>query len=248
MTPRRLLLVPLGFLASVHASAQQRDTAAQLAGVVFSAYTGRPLAGATVETPYGRATTDAAGRFALSGQPPGNHPVLVSYRGHYSQELTARLKRGHTLRWTVVLNPDTEAVQLPPILVEAEGRNWRYGLAGFYERAGRGMGQYYTYELLERRGSLPLRVLLEESGVALRCTVRGCVAVNYSGLPCAYNYYEDGFLTPFEDINRVRASDLAGVEIYSRGTRTPFEFLGVGDRPYEKTCGGVVAVWSRYLN
>jgi len=248
MTPRRLTLVPIFLLASTHAFAQQRDTTAQLAGVVFSAYTGRPLAGATVETPYGRATTDVAGRFALSGQPPGNQPVLVSYRGHYSQELTARLKRGHTLRWTVVLNPDTEAVQLPPILVQAEGRNWRYGLAGFYERAGRGMGHYYTYEQLERRGSLPLRVLLEESGVALRCTVRGCVAVNITGSTCAYRYYEDGFIMPFEDINGVRASDLAGVEIYSRGTRTPFEFLGVGDLPYQNTCGGVIAVWSRYLN
>src|SRR2546429_6827507 len=50
MTPRRLLLVPLCFLASVHASAQQRDTTAQLAGVVFSAYTGRPLVGATVRS------------------------------------------------------------------------------------------------------------------------------------------------------------------------------------------------------
>jgi len=82
MTPRsRTLLVPLFLLTSVHASAQQRDTTAQLAGVVFSAYTGQPLAGATVETPYGRTMTDSLGRFALAALPPGTQPVLFSYRG-----------------------------------------------------------------------------------------------------------------------------------------------------------------------
>ena len=248
MTPRsRTLLVPLFLLASVHASAQQRDTTAQLAGVVFSAYTGQPLAGATVETPYGRTMTDSLGRFALAALPPGTQPVLFSYRGQYSQELTARLKRGHVLRWTVVLNPDTEAIQLPPILVQGEGREWRFGLAGFYERRAKAWGRFYAYQDLERLGSLPLRALLGESGIWLRCSLGQCRAIDMS--QCSYAVYEDGWRSSAEDIDRIRVSDLAGVELYQRGSQVPMAFATtIGKGGYPITCGGIIAVWSRYLN
>ena len=91
MTPRRLLFVPLCFLASVHASAQQRDTTAQLAGVVFSAYTGRPLVGATVRSETRETITDSLGRFTLGPLPAGTLKVVFGYGEHVANTLTATL-------------------------------------------------------------------------------------------------------------------------------------------------------------
>ena len=250
MTPRRLTLVPIFLLSSAHAFAQQRDTTVKLAGVVFSAYTGRPLIGVIVETPYGRDTTDDLGHFALTSLLPVTQPVLFSHHGHYSQEMTARLKRGHVLRWTVVLNPDTDAVQLPPILVQGQGREWRFGLAGFYERRARGWGRFYAYQELERLGSLPLSALLGESGIWLRCSLGQCRAIDLS--QCSYTFYEDGWESDPADVRRIRVSDLAGVEVYQRGSQVPMAFASTYGGPlggyYPITCGGIVALWSRYLN
>ena len=99
MTPRRLVLVPLFLFISARASAQQRDTTAQLAGVVFSAYTGRPLVGATVRTETRETITDSLGHFTLGPLPAGALKVVFGYGEHVANTLTATLLRGaHPLR------------------------------------------------------------------------------------------------------------------------------------------------------
>ncbi|HEX9279177.1 MAG TPA: carboxypeptidase regulatory-like domain-containing protein [Gemmatimonadales bacterium] len=247
MTPRRLLFVPLCFLASVHASAQQRDTTAQLAGVVFSAYTGRPLVGATVRSETRETITDSLGRFTLGPLPAGTLKVVFGYGEHVANTLTATLPRGTTLRWTVVLNTDPEAVALPPILVEAQGRGARYALTGFYERLNRRWGVFYTPQDLQRLGSVTVRALLYGSGITLSCRFGECIAVDYRlGRYCPMTLYEDGFQSDAAQINRLRASDLAGVEIYRRSVEIPGTFQAAYGGL--NTCGGVIAVWSRYLN
>ena len=58
--------------------------------------------------------------------------------------------------------------------------------------------------------------------------------------------YEDGFQSDPAQINRLRASDLAGIEIYRRSVEIPGAYqVAYGGL---NTCGGVIAVWSRYLN
>jgi len=247
MTPRRLVLVPVFLFISAHASAQQRDTTAQLAGVVFSAYTGRPLVGATVRTETRETITDSLGHFTLGPLPAGALKVVFGYGEHVANTLTATLLRGTTLRWTVVLNTDPDAVMLPPILVEAQGRGVRYALTGFYERLNRRWGTFYTPQDLQRKGSVTVRALLYESGITLSCRFGECIAVDYRlGRYCPMTLYEDGFQSDPAEINRLRASDLAGIEIYRRSAEIPGAYqVAYGGL---STCGGVIAVWSRYLN
>jgi len=66
---------------------------------------------------------------------------------------------------------------------------------------------------------------------------------------CSYAVYEDGWRSSAEDIDRIRVSDLAGVELYQRGSQVPMAFATtIGKGGYPITCGGIIAVWSRYLN
>src|SRR5438034_5708882 len=216
MTPRRLLLVPLFLFTPGRASAQQRDTTAQLAGVVFSAYTGRPLVGATVRTETRETITDSLGHFTLGPLPAGALKVVFGYGEHVANTLTATLLRGTTLRWTVVLNTDPDAVMLPPILVEAQGRGVRYALAGFYERLNRRWGTFYTPQDLLRKGSVTVRALLYESGITLSCRCGECIAVDYR--PCRYcpmTMNEDEIQSHPSHVNRPRPRDTADNDITS---------------------------------
>lgn len=242
-----LLLVVTSRAGWAQGAPQRRDTTAQLAGVVFSAYTGRPLVGATVRTETGETRTDSLGRFTLGPLPPGTLKVVFGYGSNVANTLTATLQRGRTLRWTVVLNTDADIVTLPPILVEAQGQGRRYALTGFYERMNRRWGRFYSPQDLQRLGSVSLRALLYESGVTLSCRFGECIAVDYRlGRYCPMTLYEDGFQSDAAQINRLRASDLAGIEIYRRSVEIP----GVYQVAYGalNTCGGVIAVWGRYLN
>ena len=191
--------------------------------------------------------TDSLGRFTLGPLPPGTLKVVFGYGSNVANTMTATLQRGRTLRWTVVLNTDTDAVMLPPILVRAQGRGSRYALTGFYERLNRGWGSFYTPRDLQRLGSASLRGLLYESGVTLSCRFGECSAVdNRLGRYCPMTLYEDGFQSDAAQINRIRASDLAAIEIYRRSVEVPDAYqVAYGGM---NSCGGVIAVWSRYLN
>lgn len=241
MTRLRLAVAIFGACAWLSGSlAAQRDSSG-LAGTVYSAYTGLPLGAVLVSLPGARVftTTDSAGRFVLRPVPAGEQQLRVVYRDRIEAIQNITLPAGRTLYVTVVINVD--AVALPAIEVRATGAMSRYSLSGFYERRRLGFGTFYTYEDLERRGALALRNLLAEAGLDVRCTTRGCTVLSLrAGRYCAVPIYVDGWPVTADELNRIRADQLAGVEVYRRGLGAPSEYRRGSD-----DCGAVL-VWSRY--
>lgn len=227
-------------LAAPSAGAQQDS--ARLAGTVHSSLNGRPLAGVMIAVA-GTQTfdvTDSAGAFALSGLPAGKQTVRILYRDEVFHERGITLKAGKRLRLEILL--DVDAVALAPVVVEARSIRATHSLAGFYERKKRGFGRFYTFEDLERRGYLPLRTLLVESGVQVRCGGLSCFPVSGSvWRRCVLPLYLDGLPFPVEDMDFIHADELAGLEVYKHGLDVPVEL----QVPFGSGCGAVM-MWSRY--
>jgi len=237
-----LLAVWVTLVLAGPSSVNAQQDSARLAGTVRSSIDGRPLSGVMMSVRGARIfdVSDSAGLFALAGLPSGRQTLRIRYGDSLSYEHEITLRGGKTLRLAVFL--DVAAVQLAPIVVEAQSVRFARTLAGFYERKKMGFGRYYTYEDLSRRGSLPLRTLFSESGVQLRCGWYVCVPVAFRGARyCQLSLYLDGWLVQSEEIADLRADDLAGMEVYFHGLDVPLEFR----RGVEGDCGAVL-MWRRY--
>lgn len=249
---RRLPYLPLWItpiLAIVASLDAQQQDSARITGTARSSVNGLPLSGVMIAVAGSRAfdVTDSTGAFALSGLPGGKQTVRILYRDDVLHEQDFTLKRGKTLQLDVLL--DVNAIELAPIVVAARSPRTRSSLVGFYERRQRGFGRYYTFEELERRGALPVRALLIESGVDVRCRMGDCVPViRRGGRLCVATVYVDGWMGTSHDVMGTshdvefwRADDLAGVEIYKSEFSVPWDFrLGFG-----RDCGAVM-LWTRY--
>lgn len=234
-----LWIVPLLALAT-SVNAQQQDSA-RISGTARSSVSGRPLPGVMIAVADSRVfgVSDSTGGFALSGLPTGKQTVRILYRDDLLTERPFTLKPGKTLQLEVLL--DVEAVELAPIVVQARTVGSLRSLAGFYERRQRGFGRFYTFEDLERRGALPMRSLLLESGIDVRCRLGRCLPVIARGRACVPGVYLDGFPATSADLEFYRADDLAGLEIYKNAIEVPWDFrVGRGS-----SCGAVV-MWTRY--
>jgi hypothetical protein len=85
------------------------QTPAEIQGSVVDARGGEALANVVVQlvgAPY-RATTDSAGRFHITGLPPGDYTVNVSTVGYHLAKKAFHLDAGETKEFEVVLSPDT---------------------------------------------------------------------------------------------------------------------------------------------
>ncbi|MCC6857464.1 MAG: carboxypeptidase regulatory-like domain-containing protein, partial [Bryobacterales bacterium] len=98
----------LGMLAAGLAAAQTAPPAASVSGVVKDAVSGQPLEGHTVSTYVNArwfddgmqlssdsrevsATTDAQGRYRLSGLPPGSYGISARHPQHFGQQVMRRV-------------------------------------------------------------------------------------------------------------------------------------------------------------
>jgi hypothetical protein len=232
----------------------QGDTTARLMGSAKSAFNGRPLAGVMIAVPKARkfVVTDSSGTFLLTGLPAGAQSVLISYSGRETDEYAFELRRGKTKRLAIVL--DVEAVDLAPVVVEAQHPDFSRNLAGFYERRRLygAFGRFYTREDLERLRRTTLSHLLMGEGVTTRCTTVGCVPVRWSrGRLCTVAVAVDGGLFWELDYDHIPMEDVQAVEVY-RGSygvpvsvqmslRDPFPREGLGP---VGTCGSVM-IWTR---
>jgi len=108
MPVRRFLFGLLFVLSLSYASvAAQESGDGRVTGQVVTEQSGAPLAGATVEVseserPQGT-TTDASGRFALSGLASGSVTLQVRFVGYESATRTVDVRSGETTRLTVRL-------------------------------------------------------------------------------------------------------------------------------------------------
>ncbi len=220
---------------------QAQEDSARLAGTVRSSINGLPIAAVMIAV---RGTqlfdvSDSAGAFALTGLPSGHQIVRILYRDSVSYEQKIDLKRGKTLTLSVLL--DMDAVELPPIVVEARSLRAERSLAGFYDRKKWGFGRFYTFRDLQRRRSWTLRSLLGEAGVQIRCGRGYCLPVSWSGTRyCVMSLFINGMRLASDDMDVIQVDDLAGLELYTRGFDVPMEFrYGFGEN-----CGAVL-MWRR---
>ena len=183
--------------------------------------------------------TDSAGRFALADLPAGRQVIRILYRDSVSYQHPIKLTAGKTLTLSVLL--DVDAIELAPIVVEAKSLRAERSLAGFYDRRKWGFGRFYTQQDLERRRGLPLRSLLSESGVSMRCGSGYCIPLTSTfGRQCVMSLYLDGLWLPADQLDLVHLDELAAVEVYKRGFDVPEEF----QFSFGSTCGAAL-LWSR---
>jgi len=230
----------------------QIDSTATIRGTASSTFNGHPLAGVMISVPavHRFTVSDSAGRFELAGLPSGRQRVRVSYEGRNTEEYDFDLRRGKVKKLVVLL--DVDAVDLAPVVVEAQARDFSRNLAGFYDRRKwyGGFARVFTREDLERAHLPPLNVVLARDGIFVRCLSGGCIPVRwYRGALCAVSVSVDGMPFWEQDYDRIAATDVQAVEVY----RNPF--WGLPPMPQIATAGrssfdalptcGAVLIWTR---
>jgi hypothetical protein len=245
------LAVPLALgllLVAPLVSGAQQDSArrsppadsARLVGGVRSARNGLPLQGVMI---FVRGThrfdvTDSAGAFAVSDVPSGDQTVRIQYGDTLSYEKAFHLTRGKTLVLAVLL--DAGALDLTPVVVEAQGLLADLSLAGFYERRRTAQGRFYTYDQLEQTVPRSLRVLLVQAGITLQCARHRCVPTAVSSSrACVVSLYVDAVPIQAEEVESFHPDELSGVEVYRRAPDIPLDFR----RRYDD-CGAIL-MWRR---
>jgi hypothetical protein len=244
------LVIALCLPATLHT---QSDSSAAIRGTARSSFNGGPLAGVMISVPVARAftVTDSTGRFELRHLPAGTQQVRVSYEGRGTEEYEFDLHRGKTKSISVLL--DVEAVDLDPIVVEVQNRDFARNLAGFYDRRRMysGFARFYTREDLERGRVSDLRRLLVLDGVVTQCLARGCVPTRWTrGRMCAVPVSVDGMPFWEEDYETIPVSDVEGVEVYRSGYANswgapPTATTVVSGNPRESATCGSVMIWTR---
>lgn len=252
---RLLILVGFASAAPLLPLRPQTDTSARISGNAISAYNGRPLAMVMVAVPTAgkAAVTDSTGRFVLTGLPPGELIVHVSFEGQEIRERPFLLRHGRTTKIAVVL--DRTAVEVAPLIVEARVPDiWR-DLAGFYARRKQydGFGHFFTREDIERGRSKKLSTLLGREGIFTWCWY-GCQPTRFSrGHICNVPVSLDGLPIWDFDYDRIPMMNVAAVEVYREGFGAdPFSIPNMGQLRYEGssilpprgTCGSV-GIWTR---
>jgi hypothetical protein len=232
----------------------QSDSTARISGTAASSFNGRPLSGVMISVPAVRrfTVTDSTGAFELRGLPPGRQRVRIAYEGRQTEEYEFLLRAGKAKKLVVVL--DVEAVDLAPVVVEAQHRDWWRDLAGFYERRRRygGFAHFYTAEDLERWRPVTLSQLLARDGIVTHCTASGCLPTRWTrGRLCPVAVSVDG--SPFWelDYDGIAIADVQGVEVYRSASMAPAGW-GLGISPTadiglaSPTGGcGSVQIWTR---
>lgn len=245
------IAVALQLPQTIHA---QSDTTARLAGIARSAFNGRPLARVMISVPAARAftVTDSSGRFELRQLPSGKQQVRVSYDGRSTEEYELDFLSGKTKNISVLL--DVEAIDLDPIVVEVQHRDFARNLAGFYDRrkAYTGFARFYTPEDLERGHVTDLSRLLVLDGIFTECGRRGCVPLRWTrGGKCPVAVAVDGMPFWESDYESIPVDDVEAVEIYRSGFANswgapPAAVTVVsGDRDQGAVTCGAVMIWTR---
>lgn len=232
----------------------QTDPGARLRGFAMSSFNGQPLPGVVVAVPAARrfVVTDSTGAFVLTGLPGGDQKIRVSYEGRDTEEYDFTLRSGRTTRIAVLL--DLEAMDLDPVVVEADHPDrWR-DLGGFFARRNwyRGYARFFTQEEIEQSHSPRISALLARERIVTRC-VEGCRPTRFSlGRLCSVPISVNGMPGRDQDYDRIAVRDVRAVEIY-RGI-TPYG-LNMGGRlvPFSTVwnpnsdpwgCGSVF-IWTR---
>ena len=269
----RILLLPL--VALVAATVPVPSLCAQGAGSAVSGVVtvldgGRPLAGATVvldDSPHA-AVSDSAGRYRVTGVPPGEYVLTVRRIGFEAVSARVTVVAGGELMADVQLRP-SGAVQLGEVRVVADSQRWGK-LAGMeHRRSINAGGTFITAAELDSAAGRSLPSVLARklpgaqitlygrTGGALLSSSRGRTSERELPLAdpvdprspraCYAQVFLDGMRIysirhngmAVPDLRDIRVESLAGVEYYAGEAQTPSEFAGEGAK-----CG-TIAFWTR---
>ena len=197
----------------------QADTTAGISGTAVSSFNGQPLSGVTISVPaaHKSVVTTATGAFVLGGLRDGTQKIRVSYDGKDTDDYAFTLSSATTKELAVLL--DTGAVDLEPVVVEAQHPDvWR-DLGGFYARrkAYSGFAHFFTREEIERSHPSRISNLLAQERIVTRCN-GGCRPTRFNaGRVCVVPVSVDGLPLTEADYDKIDIKDVAAVEVY-RGT------------------------------
>lgn len=236
-------------IGSEHVAAQEQDTplaTGRIFGRITDAVTKEPIEGATVrltDVDGMIGLTDSRGTFTFSDVPRAVHQLVIEHIGYGTGSHLVNVPGGETIVFDAELQ--TDAIALDSLVIVAQVRATQLQRAGFYDRARRGFGKFFsgdeisTATLREALFSVPGFDFMQTSGG----TTRRLMVTTFSGGLCVPEIYMDGVRQSFangEVENVVGGVDIEAMEVY-RGNSTPAEFThGIGFAP----CGAVV-LWRR---
>jgi hypothetical protein len=211
-----------------------------LSGTVRAAMSGQPVSGAEVRVRDARpfTTTDDAGRFVLSGLPPGTQVLVVRKLGYALGEIPVDLRPDARREESVRLG---RAFALDSVRVLAK----RPPLAEFeYNRRTNLFGHFLTLSEIQRSQAKKTSDLLPRLGGYVemgrgRYVKMMAVQPGPPGsVPCrGANVVIDG--TEFGwDVNDVAPNQIAGIELYKDAASAPLKYAGRAD------CG-LIVIWLR---
>jgi hypothetical protein len=237
-------------VGSEHIAAQEQPATPLATGRIFGrvtdAVTKQPIEGATVRLTDVAGMvrlTDSRGSFTFSGIPRAVHQVVIEHVGYGTGSHLVNVPGGETVLFEAELQ--THAIALDSLVIVAHVRATQLQRAGFYDRARRGFGKFFsgdeisTATLREAIYTVPGFDFMQSS----RGTARQLMVRTFRGTLCVPEIYLDGMRQSHangEVESVVGGVDIEAMEVY-RGNSTPAEFThGVGFAP----CGAVV-LWRR---
>jgi len=194
------------------------------------------------------AATDSAGAADAATVPAGVRLVRVQRVGYLPESFTAEFRPGETVEAEVDLL--RAPLELDGLTVTERMPSRSLRDAGFYDRERIGFGKFVGREEIDARHDGKLSALmLTVPGVNVMYCGAGCSDPGFylvasgtrltANSNCRMQLYVDGVKVPNENIDRISALNLEGVEVYTRLGGIPPRFAGT-----DASCG-VVLLWSR---
>lgn len=199
----------------------------------------RPLAGArvSIEGLGIQALTDRNGFARILDMPAGSRAVEVQYLGYESVSEVLSFDPGK--RTTVQYRLQVRPVELAEVRVRVRSDILR--TRGFYDRQRGGQGTFLTRDDIDRnRPRYMSDILRRISGIQVGAgSPRPTAEIRSPGRSCPIQYFLDGALTAYFNIDEVLPHDVEGLEIY-RGASTVPPAYNKGT----SVCG-VILIWTR---
>jgi len=236
----RLVLPILAALAACPVLSAAAQNPATLIGRVVDEETGDPVGDALVRVA-GRAplNADSLGRFLLTDLPAGELEVAVQALGYSSLSVRVHLQAGQALEQVFSLAFTGD--RLPEVVVQARADRLAPRYSDFERRRARGMGAYFRWEEIKRRGFGSVGDALRTvRGVRIRCDQAAfeCHAVMARTPQCFPAWWIDGMqVRSFHENTPIR--DIYGIEVYRGPGEIPADFGG------STAACGVIVIWTK---
>lgn len=195
------------------------------------------------------AVSDSAGLAQAAVVPAGFRLVRVQRVGYLPESFTVEFRPGETVEAEVDLL--RAPLELEGLTVTERMPSRALFDAGFYDRRKSGFGQFVDREAIDARHDSKLSSLMMAlPGInVVYCQFPQCMQAGYvlvasgtrlsANSSCTMKIYLDGVRVENQNIDRISAQNLDGVEVYRRLGGIPAQFAGT-----DASCG-VVLLWSR---